>query len=280
MKIGGHVSVAGGVDLAIQRALSIGANCFQIFVTSPRQWRQTVITDQQVRQFKLGIVEHNLAPVFIHGMYLVNLATDNQELLEKSVDALVHALTVADQIGSQGVIFHIGSRKGRDADEAIQQVIKAVDEVLHRAQGKSQLIIENTAGQGGVIGSNFEELALIVKGVNSQRVKVCLDTCHLFAAGYDVRSPETLRKLLKDFDIAVSLERLAVMHANDSKFELGRHRDRHENIGEGEIGLAGFKAMLENPILCKLPWLLEVPGFDNTGPDKKNISILKNLVVR
>lgn len=277
LKIGGHVSAAGGIDLAVQRTLDIGANCLQIFITSPRQWRKTNITDEQVERFRIGIKEHKLDPVFIHGMYLANLASEDAELLEKSIDAVAHALQVADRIGAQGVIYHTGSRKDRDPDEAVAQVIKSMKEVLKRAAGgKSQLIIEGSAGQKGAIGS-FKELGQMRKGAGSDRVKICLDTCHGFAAGHDLVTPAGVKTTLAEFDDLIGLEHLVVLHANDSKFEMGQAKDRHENIGHGKIGNAGFKSMLQNPVLRKLPWLLEVPGDTGEGPDATNIKRLQEL---
>ncbi len=277
IKIGGHVSAAGGIDLAVERALAIGANCLQIFITSPRQWRKTNITDEQVARFKAGVAEHALDPVFIHGMYLANLASENKELLEQSIDAVAHALQVADRIGAQGVIYHTGSRKDRDPDEAVEFVINSMKEVLRRAAGgTSQLIIEGSAGQKGAIGS-FAELGAMRNGAGSERVKVCLDTCHMFAAGHDIRTKESVRTTLDAFDAAVGLEHLVVLHANDSKFDLGLAKDRHENIGQGKIGSTGFKAMLATPELRRLPWLLEVPGDTNEGPDAPNVKRLQEL---
>ena len=277
MKIGGHVSAAGGIDLAVERTLAIGANCLQIFITSPRQWRKTNVTDQQVERFRAGIKQHSLEPVFIHGMYLANLASEDPELLEKSIDAVAHALITADRIGAQGVIYHTGSRKDRDPEEAVEQVINSMQEVLRRAAGgTSQLIIEGSAGQKGAIGS-FKELGQMLKGVDSERVKICLDTCHAFAAGHDLVTPEGIKTMLADFDQHVGLEHLVVIHANDSKFGIGEARDRHENIGQGKIGNAGFSAILKLDELKKLPWLLEVPGETGEGPDLINIQRLQEL---
>ena len=276
LKIGGHILTAGGIDLAIDRTLAIGANCMQIFVTSPRRWRKTKITDSQIVNFRTGIKEHRLEPVFIHGMYLTNLASDNKELLEKSIDALAHALTVADQIGAQGVIYHTGSRKKRDPEEALEQVIHSMKEILKRSPGQSQLIIEGSAGQKGAIGS-FEDLGKMLKSAKSDRVKICLDTCHAFASGYDLTTEPGIKSTLKDFDRLIGLDNLVVIHANDSKFGLGEARDRHENIGQGNIGNKGFTALLKNSKLRKLPWLLEVPGDTGEGPDNINIKRLHKL---
>ncbi len=275
--IGAHVSTAGGIPTALDRARAIGAACLQIFITSPRAWRKTVITDEQTEIFKAGVQAHGLSPVFIHALYLTNLATDDAALREKTIDALAHALTTADRIGAQGVVYHTGSRKERDAGEALSHVIEGMKEILDRAPGGSQLVVETAAGEQGKVGATFAEIGELVRRVNASRVKVCLDTCHVFAAGHDIRTPAGVKAMLADFDREIGLEHLAVVHANDSKFPLGSRRDRHENIGEGEIGPAGFQALLAQPELRSLPWFLEVPGFDGNGPDKKNIDILNSL---
>lgn len=276
VRIGGHVSAAGGIDLSIERTLAIGGNCLQIFVTSPRQWRKTTITDEQAARFKAGMAEHKLAPAVIHAMYLLNLASDSKELLEQSIDALAHALATADRIGALGVVYHTGSRKDRDPEESVTQAVAAMKEILRRAPGTSQLIVEISAGETGKIGS-FDEIGRMVREVGSDRVKVCIDTCHAFAAGYDLGSAAGIKAMLAEFDDKIGLGHLSVIHANDSKFGLGEHRDRHENIGAGKIGSAGFKAMLQMPELRKLPWLLEVPGDTGEGPDAPNVKRLQEL---
>lgn len=277
MRIGGHVSAAGGIDKSIDRALEIGANCLQIFIAPPQSWRKTTITDEQVAAFKAGLDTHHLGPVFIHALYLANLATDRPDLREKTIDALAHALIVADTIGAQGVIYHTGSRKDRDQHEALRDVTEVMTEILRRAPGSSQLIIENAAGHGGTLGDSLDELGTMLRAADSPRVKVCLDTCHAFAAGYDVRVPQGVEAMLEEFDREVGLDQLVVIHANDSKYDLNQGKDRHENIGEGYIGPDGFRALLGNTTLRALPWILEVPGFDDEGPDARNIEILQKL---
>lgn len=274
MRIGGHVSAAGGISNAVGRIQAIGGNTLQIFISPPQGWRKTEISDEQVAAFRAGIAEHDLGPVYIHALYLVNLATNNPELREKSIDALAHALTVADRIGAAGVIYHTGSATTRQ-DDVMTDVVSAMQEILKRAPGQSQLIIETAAGK--TIGAKFADVGLMRTRVDSPRVKVCLDTCHVFAAGHDVRSAAAVTAMLEAFDREIGLEHLVVIHANDSKFELGEGRDRHENIGEGKIGTEGFKALLQSPKLRQLPWLLEVPGFAGEGPDAKNIELLQQL---
>src|SRR3990167_3104776 len=162
MRIGGHVSAAGGISKSVERALAIGGNCFQIFISPPQGWRKTDISEEEVSAFKAGVAEHDLGPIFIHALYLLNLATSKPELREKSIDALAHALRVADRIGAQGVIYHTGSSTTRE-DDVLDDVVSAMRDVLKRAPGKSQLIIENSAGHGGTVGGRFEELATMLQ---------------------------------------------------------------------------------------------------------------------
>ncbi|MBI4023131.1 deoxyribonuclease IV [Candidatus Berkelbacteria bacterium] len=276
-KLGAHVSAAGGIPNAIDRIRAIGGDCLQIFISSPRGWQKTTITDEQVAAFRAGVAEHDLTPVYIHALYLANIATSQAELRAKSIDALAHALTTADRIGAAGVIYHTGSKKDQDLSRAMANVVSALREILERSPGTSQLIIEGSAGQQGAVGSPFAELGQMHREVGSDRVKVCLDTCHMFQAGYDVRTTEAIDRTLAEFDREVGLAQLVVMHANDAKAELGRGLDRHENIGHGAIGKAGFQALLHHPSLRSLPWILEVPGFEGLGPDAENLEILRKL---
>ncbi|MGI6103443.1 MAG: deoxyribonuclease IV [Patescibacteria group bacterium] len=277
MIIGAHVSAAGGIQNAATNIEAIGGTAIQLFIAPPQSWRKTTITDESVAAFRAAVSGRGLGPVFIHALYLVNLATDNAELREKSIDALSYALQVADRIGAQGVIYHTGSRKARDQAEALRDVAGVMGEILRRAPGESQLIIENAAGYGGTLGDAFSELGEMLRAVKSPRVKVCFDTCHAFAAGYDIRSSAGVVQTLEEFDREVGVSNLVVIHANDSKFALGEGRDRHENLGEGYIGLDGFRALAAHPLLAQLPWILEVPGKDGNGPDSPNIEILRSL---
>ncbi len=279
MKLGAHVSAAGGISKAVDRIVAIGGNCLQIFVSSPRGWHKTEISDEEVEKFRSGIAQHDLTPVYIHALYLANIATGQDELREKSIDALAHALRTADRIGAAGVIYHTGSKKDGDLAEALDNATSAMREILKRAPGQSQLIIEGASGQQGALGSPFAEVGQMLHGAGSPRVKVCLDTCHMFQAGYDVRTREAIDHTLAEFDREVGLEHLVVMHANDAKKPIGSGLDRHDNIGQGEIGADGFKALLHHPKLHDYAWILEVPGFEELGPDQRNIDILKSLAV-
>ncbi len=255
----------------------MGAETIQVFSGAPQAWRRKNYKKEEVEAFKARLKETGIGPVFIHGLYLMNFGTDNPELLKKSQEALIAEMNSASLIGARGVIFHLGSHKGAGYEARFGQVVDQCREVLDWTPDDAWLILENAAGQGGAIGSKFAELGRIAKEVGSDRVKICLDTQHTFAAGYDVKTRKGLDATMAEFDKDIGLDRLAAVHANDSKIELGGGRDRHENIGEGFIGRDGFENLLSHTAFADVPFLLEVPGFDDSGPDKANVDILKEL---
>lgn len=277
MKIGAHVRTAGGVDLAIDRAQEMGAETIQIFSGAPQAWRRKTYKKEEVEAYKRKVKETGIEPAFIHGLYLVNLASQNPDLLAKSCEALTQEMEAAHLIGAKGVIFHLGSHKGAGYEDCVEQLIEYVQKVIDATPEDAWLILENSAGQGGSIGSSFAELGRILKDAERDRVKVCIDTQHSFAAGYDWTTKEGTDTAMDEFDREIGLSNLVAVHANDSKCELGGGRDRHENIGEGHIGRAGFINILRHPAFADVPFLLEVPGFEDTGPDAGNIEILKGL---
>ncbi|MEX1061749.1 MAG: deoxyribonuclease IV [Patescibacteria group bacterium] len=280
LKVGAHVSIAKSLDLAIDRASKIGADCIQIFGSAPQSWQPFIFPLEQVDLFLNKKEEQGIGSVFLHAIYLINLASDNPYILGSSIGSLEQYLKFGKVIGAEGVIFHVGSHKGRGFPAVAEQVVEALRQILLRTDGAGKLILENSAGAGGVIGAKFLELGKIIKSVNSPRVAVCLDTAHAFESGYDFKTKDGLNKSLKEFDLQVGLEKLICIHANDSKTPLGSNRDRHANIGEGEIGLAGFKNIVNHSDLKELPFIIETPGFDGEGPDRQNIEILKGLVIR
>jgi deoxyribonuclease-4 len=303
INIGAHVSIAGSLDLAIDRAAAIGASCVQIFGSAPQQWQSVVYPLEQIGEFNRKREEAGIAPVFLHSIYLINLASENHFILGNSIASLVQYLKLGKLIGAEGVIFHTGSHRGRGFESVAGQVAEALSQILSQTEGMGKLIIENSAGAGGIIGSKFAEIGFLVKAVNSPRLAVCLDTAHAFESGYnlsgaiiarsgeagpsDLRTKSGLTRTLEEFDKEIGLEKLVVIHANDSKTPLGSNRDRHENIGEGEIGLAGFREIVNHPALKDLPFVIETPGFPakggsasgggQHGPDRKNIETLRAL---
>jgi deoxyribonuclease-4 len=277
MKIGAHVSTAGGLDKAIDRAVEIGAETIQIFVSSPRGWAFKPIPTSMISTFKEKAASTGIGPVFFHCIYLVSLGSPTEENLAKSVQALTDYMQAAKQLGAAGVIFHSGSHRGVGFDGVFDQAVRAMDQVLKASPDNVWLTIENSAGMGDGIGSKFEEIGQILKALASPNVKVCLDTQHLFASGYDVTHKEGLDRVMEEFDREIGLHNLVAVHANDSKTPFGSAVDRHENIGKGHIGLDGFRIIMEHPAFKDIPFLLEVPGIDGNGPDKANIDVLKGL---
>ena len=274
MKIGVHVFAAGGLSKAIDRAQAIGAETIQIFASSPRAWAFKSIPDDQMDAFVQKSKEEAVSPVFLHGIYLVNVG-GAPDLVRKSVDSLSDHMNAADRIGASGVIFHGGSHKGAGFDSVLDQSARALREVLARSPEHVWLIVENCAGMGAQIGASFQEIGRLIDAVGSDRTKVCLDTQHCFAAGYGLADPGGIDAVVQEFDREIGLSRLVVVHANDSKVEHGSGKDRHENIGEGYIGQHGFEVIMGHPAFRDVPFILEVPGFGGEGPDKENLDRLK-----
>jgi deoxyribonuclease-4 len=277
MRIGAHVRSGGGVFNAIDNALAMGCETIQIFSGSPQAWRRKNYSAAEVEKYRERAAETGIAPAFIHGLYLVNLASQNPDFLAKSYEALTAEMQAAHLIGAKGVIFHLGSHKGSGYEACFQQVVDYVRKVVDATPDDTWLILENNAGMGGGIGSNFAELGRIIRESGSDRVRVCLDTQHAFASGYDVKTRPGLDKAMDEFDREVGLDCLVAVHANDSKSPLGGGLDRHENIGDGHIGRDGFANILSHPAFADVPFLLEVPGYDDHGPDKPNVDTLKAI---
>jgi deoxyribonuclease IV len=278
MQIGAHVSTSGGVATCFDRAEAIGAEAAQIFLTPPQQWRSNKVEPDQVLDFHKRAAASSVDSVFVHGVYLINLATTDTVMLTRSTSSLKSSLNTCAQLGINGVIFHLGSHKGQGLDSVFDQICRACLEVLEASPSDAWLILENSAGAGGNIGSQFYDLGRIIRQVGSERVKVCLDTQHCYAAGYDVATAEGLEATMYEFEQEVGFDKLVAVHANDSKVELGAGRDRHENIGDGLIGVDGFRRILGHRAFQNVPFLLEVPGFGEAkGPDAPNIDLLKKL---
>ena len=283
MKLGAHVSTSGGLDKAIDRGASIGCETIQIFGSSPQSWAYKPLPEAQTAIFREKAREAGIGPVFLHAIYLINLGTPNPANLEQGIGSLINYMKLAAEVGASGVIFHPGSHKGAGYDGILKQTVSSIEGVLDNSPETPWLTIENTAGMGQHIGARFEELGRIIRSVDAayrDRLKICLDTQHSYAAGYDIATKDGLEAMLAEFDECIGLDRLAAVHVNDSKYVLGAGVDRHENIGEGYIGLQGFENILSNPAFRDVPFFLEVPGFDNKGPDKENLDILKEIRAR
>ncbi|MCY3638037.1 MAG: deoxyribonuclease IV, partial [Chloroflexi bacterium] len=279
LDLGAHVSAAGGVDRAVGRATAIGAEAIQLFASSPRGWKFKPIPDEKAESYCKQAAAEGIRSTFLHGSYLVNIG-GKPDLVEKSIDSLINHMNAAAQIGARGVIFHSGSHKGVGFDAIFEQAIGVLYTVLDNTDDGVQLIIENCAGLNAQIGASFDEIGRMIKAVDSPRLTVCLDTEHAFAAGYNLAEPDGIEKTMEEFDTEIGLERLVVVHANDSKVELGSGIDRHENIGEGFIGIEGFEAIMAHPAFADVPFLLEVPGENRKGPDRPNLDRLKDIRAR
>src|SRR3990170_1713046 len=277
MKVGAHVGASGGLTTAFERAQGIGAETVQIFGAPPQTWRRRNIRPDECEAFLARMAETGIEPVFIHGVYLINLATESPEQLDRSTEALCGDLRLAFAIGAKGVIFHVGSHKGAGFKQALPQIARALKQVLKDTPDDAWVILENSAGMGGSVGSKLGELGAIMQAVGSPRLKVCLDTEHAYAAGYNVAEPDGLDEAVAEFERQIGLSELVAVHANDSKIPLGGGVDRHDNIGEGHIGRAGFEVIMAHPAFREVPFLLEVPGFEKEGPDKPNVDILKEI---
>jgi len=280
MKIGAHVSASGGISKAVGRGVAIGCETIQIFGSSPQSWAFKPIPDSEIEAFRQSASESGLGPVFLHAIYLINMGTADQGSLAKGIDSLINYMTLAADIGAGGIIFHPGSHKGAGYDAIFEQAVESIKRVLDRSPEGPYLCLENMAGMGQHIGAKLRELGDIIKAVDNPRLRICLDTQHSFAAGYDLRTQEGVDMMMAEFDETIGVDKLAAVHANDSKQPCGSGVDRHDNIGEGLIGEAGFEAIMGHPAFRDVPFFLEVPGFEGKGPDQRNIDILKNIRYR
>jgi deoxyribonuclease-4 len=276
-RIGGHVSTAGGLQNAITNTLSIGGNAIQIFAGSPRMWARSLYPAKIAEAFREGVVKADLNPVYIHALYLTNLASDNPEILAKSIAALKTDMTNSAAINGAGVVLHIGSHQGRGWEHDKAQVIAAIKKVLDSTPEESILLLENSAGQQGKIGS-LPELKDILSAIPNSRLRVCLDTAHAFEAGYNFTTTDGIEMWIAEIEKTITLEKIELFHLNDSKTPLGSGRDNHQNIGDGFIGSEGLKNLINHPKFSHLPLILEVPGIEGMGPDKANIDRVKSLL--
>lgn len=273
MYLGAHVSIAGGFDRAIDRAVELGANTLMTFASSPRSLHTKNYPQRELDLYLQKKADHHIGPHFFHGVYLVNLASESKSYLKASMDSLIFYQRLAGEIGAVGTIFHIGSHKGKGLDETLDQIVASVNCILDSSPKGTKLILENAAGQANTIGEKFEELAQIISRIGDKpKIGICLDTQHAFAAGYD------LTKIIDRFDKVIGLKHLSVIHFNDSKTEFNSHLDRHENLGAGLIGTNTLKEFLNEPRLKNIPFILETPGENHSGPRKTDVDLLKSLV--
>ena len=278
MFIGAHVSPAGGPANAVARGVERGCDAIQIFNQNPRAWKPTVYTDEQVADFREAMASSRVEALLIHAVYLLNAATTDKEMRAKTRASLIASLRAGDALGAHAVVLHPGSALAGKVPPAIKRAGKVIAQALAESENCA-LHLENTAGTGGTLGRSFQELAdLIDAAGGSPRLGLCLDSCHLFASGYDIRTEESLSQVVDECADLVGLDRLGSLHLNDSQTPLGSNRDRHADVGEGEIGRRGCSVFLSEPRFDGLPCVLETPGPDGHGPTKAQITLTRRLL--
>ncbi len=293
MRFGAHVSSSGGISQAIGRGVELGCESLQIFTHNPRTWRPIKHAEEEIAAFRAAAADAGMGPLVSHGLYLINLGAPDREvptgppgkpavamrnIYRTSVESLVQHLTTGYALGLAGVVLHVGSFKGSTEAEAIGRIGAGIAEALAAAEGDCRVYLENTAGAGDTIGRTFDQLRAVADAVGvPERLAFCLDSQHLFASGYPVHEEGGIDRVLAEFDDVLGLDRLRCLHLNDSKVAFASNRDRHENIGDGEIGEEGIRRFLGHPDLQGLPVILEVPGIHGTGTDLENMARARRL---
>jgi deoxyribonuclease-4 len=271
--LGAHVSTAGGLSKAVERGTALGAEAIQIFNQSPRAWRPTAYTEEDYARFREDLAASEIRAVLIHAVYLLNCASDDPEIVEKSLAGLIGALRLGDAIGATAVVLHPGSAKLGPVGGAVLRA----GPIFRRALDESDrcpLHLENTAGTGGTLGRSFDELAALLDAADRpDRLGLCLDSCHLLASGYEIRGTTELSAVIDECDRALGPGLIGSLHLNDSQTPLGSNRDRHANIGHGELGLTGARAFLHEPRFAGLPCVLETPGPERKGPTAEEVAL-------
>ncbi len=280
MEFGAHMSSSGGIDSAIDRIVAVGGDCVQVFTQSPRMWRPTDHKPEAIERFREKRRDAGIGGVVCHALYLVNLAAPDDAIYEKSILAMRDTVDAASAIGADGVIFHVGSHLGAGFEAGLERASAALTQILERCAGDTWLLMENSAGAGGTIGRSLDELATLLDRLDHHpRLGVCLDSCHLYASGYDVTDRSGVDSLVEEVEQRFGLDRLRALHVNDSAAELGSNRDRHANIGEGLLG-ENLGAFLSHPAFQHLSAYLEVPGENKHGPNANEIQKLRDLHAR
>lgn len=277
MLIGAHVSTAGGLAKAIERGEERGCESIQIFNQSPRMWRPTKYGEEDFAAFREAMADSSVKAVVIHAVYLINSATKDKELRKKSLQSLTHALRIGDAIGADGVVLHPGAQKGEPHGPSMKRAAKVIAAAV-KDSDRCPLLLEQTAGHKGLLGRDFDETATLIELAGSGvRLGLCLDSCHLFVQGYDVTDPDHLSAMVDEADAKVGLDRLQCLHVNDAAAPFGSCRDRHANIGKGEMGRKGIATFLSESRFENLPATLETPGPEKKGSDRKEVTLAKRL---
>jgi deoxyribonuclease IV len=280
VEFGAHMSSSGGIDSAIDRIVAVGGDCVQVFTQSPRMWRPTDHKPEAIERFRKKRSEAGIGGVVCHALYLVNLAAPDDAIYEKSIRAMCSTVDAASAIGADAVIFHVGSHLGAGFEVGLERTTAALTQILERCDGDTWLLMENSAGSGATIGRSLEELAVLMERLDHHpRLGICLDSCHLYASGYEVTDPAAVDELVSELDGRIGLDRLRALHINDSAVPLGANSDRHANIGEGLMG-ENLGAFLSHPAFQHLSAYLEVPGENKNGPNANEIQKLRDLHAR
>jgi len=274
MKVGLHVSIAGGIDLAVDRALARGCETFQMFTRNPRGWRFSEL-DEKAEVFRSKVANSKIEPVVVHMPYLPNLASPRQRIYKSSVKSLITEVKRCELLKAQYLVVHLGSHLGSGSRPGSERIVNAVSDALSGASGSTTILLENTSGSQNSMGSTFDEISDILEKVG-KAVNICLDTCHAFASGYDLRSDCAIEGTLGELEEQIGLKRLKVIHVNDSKGALGSRLDRHEHIGLGKIGRKGFRCLLTHPKIRGIPLILETP-IDGRRNDDGDMRVVRKL---
>jgi len=277
MLIGAHMSISGGIYTALERGHELGCETIQIFTKNASRWNAKELTEKDLELFKGALKATGIWPVVAHDSYLINLAGPDEGLRRRSIDAFLTEMKRAEYLGIPFLVSHLGAHGGAGEEEGLRRLVDSLNEIGSMARDlRLKVLMETTAGQGTALGYRFEHFAYILENVEgNERLGVCFDTAHVFAAGYDVRTEEGFGKVLEEFDAVVGIDRIYVFHANDSKRELGSRIDRHEHIGKGYIGLEAFRFLLNDPRFEGLPMILETPKEGNM--DEENLKVLRSL---
>ncbi|HET9418513.1 MAG TPA: deoxyribonuclease IV [Chthoniobacterales bacterium] len=278
--LGAHMSIAGGVHMAIERACSIQCTAMQMFVKNNMQWFARPLTREEIRAFCNHVQRGELLSIFAHANYLINLAATNPQFHANSLRALAEELTRSNQLELPFLVLHPGAHLGAGEEAGLEKIIASIDAAFRvLPKVKTKIALETTAGQGSCLGHTFEQIAYVIDNVRQpERLCVCLDTAHVFAAGYDISSEPAVRKMFREFDRTIGLNRLAAIHVNDSKAPRGSRVDRHEHIGKGKIGLNAFRAILRDCRFAKIPKVLETPKEKDLRQDIENLKTLRGLI--
>jgi deoxyribonuclease-4 len=279
LKLGAHISIAKSIDLSVDRALSKGCNTFQIFTRNPRGWFSKKLDSNETRTFIKKVDEEKITPIFAHMPYLPNLASPRHEIYRKSIDALKNEIKRCNNLKIPYLVTHLGSHLGSGSEEGIKLIVNAINEAIKDTKNNVKLLLENSSGSKNSIGSTFEEINDILSYLNCKHsIFICLDTCHAFASGYDLRSKSSIKKVLNSIDDTFGLDKIKLIHANDSKEKFYSRKDRHEHIGLGHIRIKGFRYLIESLFHKELtlPYIIETP-IDERRSDSENLHILRKI---